>query len=186
VKKTIISTFSVLLAIISYCLGTPLWAEVTMIAAMQQPIKTPYAVVDLVGHRRDPGGEGSFKSCPEAPYTKTGSRQCFWRGVVNGITLEHGKTFSICRSNLSDEIETPEKSVLYNNPDCPVRVMETRGGRITVSLDGESFFFLIKSRESGELSSAMSLFTASKIHNIPITVSFENWGGKFYIYDVEL
>lgn len=55
-----------------------------------------------------------------------------------------------------------------------------QGARITVSLNGDRFYYLLNN-SLAEAGAPMALFTASRLNRIPVTLRFRNWGGAFYI-----
>ena len=210
-KKSIITINSTLLVLGLFLITIPLSARVTFVATAEElsvdsQETTHYAVVDYpiiqtanypISEVVLPTSEPSvmteqnnnfLQSCPETPYHIEPKRHpCHWRGIVDSIALEHDKKFIICHSETGQKGKRGIKQLdAQYDSQCPVRVAEIHGSRINVSLDGEDFYFLIKDKMDRGASGIMSLFTASRIHKMPVTVSFENWGGEFYIYDVKL
>lgn len=138
--------------------------------AQGQGLAESYQVVDLVDQQ-----SGQITSCPEASYLKTEiDTVCETSGTIEKIRIEQGTTFTICQG-------LKRRGSFCENP-----LLQSRSGRITLLIGGHDFYYLLRDVTYGDLGAPMSLFTASRVNRIPITLRFINWGGEFYITEATL
>jgi hypothetical protein len=58
--------------------------------------------------------------------------------------------------------------------------------RVSITLSGQKFKYLLGNKSRWEKGSPLSLLVASKLNRVPVQLRFENWGGNFYIAEVSL
>lgn len=87
---------------------------------------------------------------------------------------------------------SPVCSETHWNGDTPcwvsgiVEGIAMEPSRISITLSGQKFQYLLGNKSRWEKGSPLSLLMASKLNRVPVQLRFENWGGTFYITAVGL